>query len=122
MPGTKRDLNKLGVTDLEQLDHPVPEGIIVTAKLALRKDDDGTQRNCVARFEVLRIEPPKPNPFPLLGVRSPSRRVIPNPPRSRMTTFRSDMSTPLGYRIVGPVFNRRHVVDHAAAFEAHWRD
>ena len=32
LPMTKRDLGKLGITSSEQLDLPLPEGIVVTAK------------------------------------------------------------------------------------------
>ena len=63
MPGSKRDLMKLGILDLEQLNRPIPPGIIVSVKVALRKDDDGTERNRLTKFDVLRIEPPMPNPF-----------------------------------------------------------
>ena len=45
LPMAKRDLGKLGVTSLEQLERPLPEGIIVNAKVALRKNDDGTEYN-----------------------------------------------------------------------------
>jgi hypothetical protein len=64
MPATKRDLLKIGVTALEQLDRPIPEGLVIECRVALRRDDDGTERNRVVRFDLLRIEPPKPNPFP----------------------------------------------------------
>jgi hypothetical protein len=59
----KRDLSKLGVTDLQQLEHPVPEGIVVLAKVALRRHDDGTEYNRVVRFEVVANEPPEADPF-----------------------------------------------------------
>jgi hypothetical protein len=64
MPGTKRDLAKIGVTELDQLDGPVPEGIIVAVRVVTRKDDDGSERNRVTRFEFARRETPAPNPFP----------------------------------------------------------
>ena len=38
----KRDLGKLGVTEIEQLEQPLPLGIRCSVKLALRRDDDGT--------------------------------------------------------------------------------
>jgi hypothetical protein len=59
----KRDLGKLGVTSLEQLDHPIPEGIIVNAKVAVRKNDDGTEFNRVVRFAFVAVEEPEPEPF-----------------------------------------------------------
>lgn len=59
----KRDLGKIGVESLDQLERPLPQGIVCTVKLVLRSDDDGTQFNKVKSFDVLRIEPPKPDPF-----------------------------------------------------------
>jgi len=59
----KRDLGKLGVTTLEQLERPLPEGIIVVAKVALRRGDDGAEFNRLTRFEVVGVEPPTPEPF-----------------------------------------------------------
>ena len=45
LPMTKRDLVKIGVTTLEQLEQPLPAGILIRAKLALQRDDDGNERN-----------------------------------------------------------------------------
>lgn len=59
----KRDLSKIGVTSLEQLERPLPQGIVCAVNLSLRRDDDGAKYNRVKRFELLRIEPPKPDPF-----------------------------------------------------------
>jgi hypothetical protein len=58
MPIAKRDLAKLGVTDLEQLDHPLPSGIRCRVKLALRSSDDGQQFNRVSSFVVVGVDPP----------------------------------------------------------------
>ena len=55
----KRDLAKLGVTALEQLERPLPPGIRCKVKLALRRDDDGTEYNRVKTFEVVGIDPPE---------------------------------------------------------------
>jgi hypothetical protein len=63
MKMAKRDLGKLGVTSFDQLDRPLPEGIIVKAKVALRKNDDGTEYNRVNRIDVVGIETPEPEPF-----------------------------------------------------------
>jgi hypothetical protein len=63
IPLAKRDLERLGVTSLEQLERPLPEGIIVVAKVALRRGDDGAEFNRVSRFEPAGIEPPAPEPF-----------------------------------------------------------
>ena len=59
----KRDLGKLGVTGFEQLERPLPEGIIIDARVALRRGDDGIEFNRVSRFDVVGIEPPEPEPF-----------------------------------------------------------
>jgi hypothetical protein len=61
LPLAKRDLGKLGITRLEQLEQPLPARFRCRAKLALRKEDDGTERNRVVRFEVVGVE--KPDPF-----------------------------------------------------------
>jgi hypothetical protein len=63
LPIAKRDLAKLGITSLDKLDRPFPEGIVVVAKVALLKNDDGTEYNRVRRFVVVGIEKPEPEPF-----------------------------------------------------------
>ena len=63
LPMAKRDLGKLGITSLEQLERPLPAGIVVVTKVALRKNDDGTEYNRVNRLDVVDIEPPEPEPF-----------------------------------------------------------
>ena len=63
LPMAKRDLGKLGVTSLDQLDSPLPPGIRVKAKVVLRKDDDGTEHNRLRSLEVLGIDKPEPNAF-----------------------------------------------------------
>lgn len=63
LPQTKRDLLKLGITSPEQMERSLPRGIVCKVKVALRRDDDGTERNKVQRFDVLRIETPEPDPF-----------------------------------------------------------
>lgn len=57
LPMAKRDLGKIGVTDLEQLERPLPPGILIRAKIALRKNDDGSENNRVVRFDPAGIEP-----------------------------------------------------------------
>ena len=74
LPMTKRDLAKIGVTDLAQLEQPLPVGILVRGRLALRRDDDGHESNRLTRFECAGIEPgdafepkddePPADPFP----------------------------------------------------------
>jgi hypothetical protein len=56
LPKGKRDLGKIGVTDLEQLEQPLPAGILIKAKITLRKNDDGLEHNRVVRFEPAGIE------------------------------------------------------------------
>lgn len=53
---TKRDLAKLGVTSLDQLERPLPAGIRCNVRLALRTNDNGAQFNHVVRFEVVGID------------------------------------------------------------------
>ena len=56
LPMAKRDLGKLGIASPEQLDRPLPPGIRVKARVALRRDDDGTEYNRVRSFEVVGID------------------------------------------------------------------
>jgi hypothetical protein len=60
LPMTKRDLLKLGVRSLDQLDRPLPQGIRCHVRLTLQRDDDGGERNRVQSFEVVGIDPPDP--------------------------------------------------------------
>jgi hypothetical protein len=57
LPMTKRDLAKIGVTDLDQLERPLPQGILIRGKLALRADDNGNESNRLVRFECVGTEP-----------------------------------------------------------------
>ena len=59
----KHDLGKLGVKQLEQLDSPLPVGIRCRVKLALRRDDGGSEYNRVRGFEVLSIDTPEPDAY-----------------------------------------------------------
>lgn len=63
LPMAKRDLAKLGVTALEQLERPLPPGIRCRVKLALRRDDDGTEYNRVRSFDVLGVDEPEQDAF-----------------------------------------------------------
>lgn len=63
LPMAKRDLGKLGVTSLEQLELPLPPGIRCKVRLVLRKDDDGTEYNRVQSFEVIGIDSPEDDAF-----------------------------------------------------------
>jgi hypothetical protein len=59
----KRELARIGITDFNQLDRPLPSGILATVKLDVRKEDDGTERNRVTTFRVTGIEAAEPDPF-----------------------------------------------------------
>jgi len=63
MPMTKRDLAKLEIVSLEQLEAPIPPGIRCKLKVTLRKDDDGTEYNRVRKLEVVGIDIPEPDAF-----------------------------------------------------------
>jgi hypothetical protein len=89
LPMAKRDLAKIGIQadswgELEkELERPVPSGILIRARIALRKNDDGAEYNRIVRFEPAGIEPgdafepppeadtstpaPKPDPKPRTG-------------------------------------------------------
>ncbi len=63
LPQTKRDLAKLGVKSLEQLEQPLPRGIRCKCRLALRRDDNGNERNRLKSFDVVGINKPADDPF-----------------------------------------------------------
>ncbi len=52
-----------GVSALAQLEQPLPRGMRAVVKLALRRDDDGTERNRVRTFEITGIDEPEADPF-----------------------------------------------------------
>jgi hypothetical protein len=60
MPMTKRDLAKLGVTSLTQLDNPLPAGILASVRIVINTGDDGVERNKVKSFTVTGVESPDP--------------------------------------------------------------
>jgi hypothetical protein len=68
LPIAKRDLAKLGITDPAQLEKPIPEGIVVKLRVAMRTGDDGREFNTVTRFDVVAVNPPvepfAPTPTP----------------------------------------------------------
>ena len=63
LPMAKRDLAKLGINALEQLELSLPKGIRARAQVVLRKGDDGAEFNRVRTFEVIGIDPPDVDPF-----------------------------------------------------------
>jgi hypothetical protein len=56
LPMSKRDLAKLGIITLEQLDDALPSGILAKVRLVIRKDDDGKHFNRVKSFDVTGVE------------------------------------------------------------------
>ncbi|TWT37014.1 hypothetical protein KOR34_19600 [Posidoniimonas corsicana] len=63
LPMAKRDLRKLGIVEPSQLEQPLPSGFRCRVQVALRRDDDGTERNRVRRFDVIGIDTPEPDAF-----------------------------------------------------------
>jgi hypothetical protein len=63
LPMTKRDLAKLGVTSLDQLENPLPRGIRCVCKVVLQRGDDGAEYNRVRTFTVVGIDEPEPDAF-----------------------------------------------------------
>lgn len=60
---TKRKLEKLGVTDLDQLNQPLPSGVLCRIKVVIWSDDYGGKTNKVKDFEVVSIGNEMPYPF-----------------------------------------------------------
>jgi hypothetical protein len=61
-----RDLGKLGVESLAQLESPLPAGIVVEANVVLRRGNDGSERNQLRYenpFDVVGTEAEQPDPF-----------------------------------------------------------
>lgn len=63
IPQSKRDLAKLGVSSLDQLERPLPQGIRVRARLIVQTDDNGNKSNRVRSFEVIGIDKIEADPF-----------------------------------------------------------
>ena len=69
MSRSRRDLEKLGVpvdslgSLLAALDNGLPAVFRCIVKIALRKDDDGNERNVIRRFEVVEAVKPQPDDF-----------------------------------------------------------
>ncbi len=51
------------MTDLRQLEQPLPAVFRCKVKLAIRRDDDGNENNRVRRFDVLEVVKPEPDAF-----------------------------------------------------------
>lgn len=72
LPMAKRDLRKLGITELEQIETGVlpSDRIRCRLRVALRTDDNGKQFNRIQRFDVIGIdEPPPDDPFAPIGAK-----------------------------------------------------
>jgi hypothetical protein len=76
LPGTKRDLAKIGVTDFAQLDQPLPQGILVMVSATIDRDDDGNERNRVRILKAVGIEPPDPFAPSVDGRANPWKRLL----------------------------------------------
>lgn len=63
LPHTKRDLAKLGITELEQLEQPLPPRIRCKVTVVIHTDDDNIERNKVLRFEFIGVDPEPANPY-----------------------------------------------------------
>lgn len=64
LPYTKRDLAKLGIDSKAKLLAPFPANrFVCKLTVALRKDDDGTERNEIKNLELLRVQEPAVEPF-----------------------------------------------------------
>lgn len=63
LPRSKRDLGRLGVTSLKQLEQPLPAIYRCEVQLTIRRDDEGGESNQVRSFKVLEVIQPKPDPF-----------------------------------------------------------
>jgi hypothetical protein len=61
LPLAKRDLVKIGVRELGQLERPLPAQFRCKVKLGRRRNDDGTEYNRVLSFECVGVE--KVDPF-----------------------------------------------------------
>ena len=76
LPYTLRALEKIGVRDLTQLDEPFPVGLVVKAKIVVNKRDDGSERNELRTWELVRIDPP---PAAVAPAMNPSPEGTPSP-------------------------------------------
>ena len=59
----KRDLAKLGISDLHQLAAPLPPGMRRLLDVVIRRDDADVERNRVRRFEVVGVDKTEPDPY-----------------------------------------------------------
>jgi hypothetical protein len=55
LPFTMRAFEKIGITDLEQIDDGLPKGLVVKAKIVVKKRDDGSEFNEVRSWELVAV-------------------------------------------------------------------
>lgn len=60
LPLAKRDLAKIGIATLAQLEQPIPQGLICELRVVLRVDNDGIEYNRVRALAVTGTEAPDP--------------------------------------------------------------
>jgi hypothetical protein len=65
MSRAKFELGLLGITDLAQLEQPLPPGLIAEAMVSLRTGDDGLTYNRVRSFQIIPPEAPVDDFAPL---------------------------------------------------------
>jgi hypothetical protein len=53
IPQAKRDVLKLGIKSLDQLEQPLPAVFLCDVRVVQRVDDDGTTRNAIRSFTVV---------------------------------------------------------------------
>ncbi len=73
MSYTKRDLQKIGIVNLNPLDSPIPSMLRCRCELALRTLDDGKQFNRVVSFDVLGEHTTPIDPFAPSWLKQPQQ-------------------------------------------------
>lgn len=64
MAMAKRDLGKLGITELTQLEKPLPQGILLDVRVVIRENDSGDRFNAVRGIAAAGVEQGDPfRPF-----------------------------------------------------------
>jgi hypothetical protein len=56
LPMAKRDLGKLGITELAQLERPLPTGILLDVKVTIRKNNDGVEFPAIRSITAAGVE------------------------------------------------------------------
>lgn len=63
MTYAKRDLAKIGINSLEEIDPPLSDLFRCSVRVVVHRDDDGNETNQVKKFDVVEVEEPEPEPF-----------------------------------------------------------